>query len=143
MDQQTFGNPASGAGAPKSSGGMPKWAWITLIVVVLGGALCCGLSCFGINFAMGEIGKVIGTELSSHEVVQEELGNISNASFSWSETISEQQGTGNSDSLVFEVQGDKGSGLIVVEMNQGAQDPSAMLRRATLVIGDERIELIE
>lgn len=137
----SFGQPAGPA--VQKSGGVPKWVWVVVLVVVLGGVLCCGGTALFTNMAMGKVGEMMATELAHDETVQAQIGTVSDVSLSWSDTISEQQTSGNSELMVWDIVGDKASGKLHVELRQGAQTPEEVMKRATLIVNGESFELVE
>lgn len=99
---------------------------VVLIVVgslMLVGLLgCCGmmaLAYFGFNSGLNQ---ELRPQLAENPVIQEELGEIESISFDFGETMTAAQSRPGESVMSCEVTGSKGSGTVVIEVNQGG-DP--------------------
>ncbi len=120
---QNFVDPNS---APKKS---KKTLWIVLGIV--GGLLllCCGgfsiLSYVGYQAGTSMLGEIAKDAASQSPEVQAELGNIESVKMNFAET-GKAGGAGN---MAFDIVGSKGSGVIIIRINQATnQLDSATLR---------------
>ena len=106
---------------PKSSGG--KIILIILGVcggfVVLGCGCCIGLGFFGLNF----LGEMVKEGYGDHEAVVEHIGEIESINVNFEDTDQADGG-----GMVFDVEGSKGNGQIVVYDQQDESFGDADLR---------------
>jgi|GEM_PF-1285428 hypothetical protein len=109
-----YGNPFSD---PRFQPQPPKkslwWLWL-----LLGGGgafaclLCCGL--FGLVYVgFNVIESELTPQLQRDPVVQEHLGEVKSVEFDFMKSVSESEKSGDSDTLVFHVEGSKGSGDVI------------------------------
>lgn len=94
---------------------------IIALVVILG---CCGGGVFFVYYAGTHMsGQAVQPQIEGTPAINEKIGVISEITLSWSGTTAMADpangGTGEGDRLVFDIAGDKGSGLLIVK--QGPQ----------------------
>jgi hypothetical protein len=131
-----------GAPPPKKSSSL----WIVLLVVALVGTpvailiaiplICCG-GCMAIgSYGLKAAGQQIAAEIQNHPSVQEHLGGDLVLNVNFVATAAEQEKRGSDRYMVFDAQGSKGSGQVIVETQQGPGTET--FRSAVLRIPDGR-----
>lgn len=122
-------DPQSGQNPYAPSSGMqppPKkssylWLYILLGVLgffALGCCGCVGLGMWGMGRVQDELGKVMLAQAGQNPVVQEKLGEVRSARMNFIESAQEsEKNPGQPGSLVFDVEGSKGSGKLVVQQD--------------------------
>lgn len=148
MDQDIGGGVDQGIGGAEepAKGGVPKWLWIVLAVVIGGGLLCCGGSYFFGKNALEKIGNVAGDqvalELADYPAIEEHIGTITESSVDFIESAKEKQARGNTlDYLVVMLTGSKGSGKAIVQFNQSGAQDGQMVVSGELVVNGETYPL--
>ena len=100
--------------------------------------VCCGGSVLLTRFGVGVIGAEFERQLAGDPVIEEQIGEIESMDWSFSGTIQEAQNAerqGGQTPLVFDVEGSKGDGQIVVVQDRGSGDGIGM-ESATLITSD-------
>lgn len=107
---------------------------VLVVLAVVGGLLvvgclaCGGLTYFGFNRAMGMLADLAEDQYGTHPVVAEHLGEMESLSFNVAATGNVSQELGE-DYLVFDVQGTKGDGQLLLRQGPGGQQfASGILR---------------
>lgn len=102
-----------------------------LVLGIIGGVmlfllLCCGVGgYFLMSFSGTAIATVAKDGLNQNPVVQEHLGEITEAELLWMETFEYVGETNKQSFYVFGVKGTKGSGKVIAKVaNEGGQQPS-------------------
>jgi hypothetical protein len=108
------------------------WLWILLGATGMGALVCCG--CLGL-FAVGwtQVGKGLQAQLNADPAAKEHLGTVSSATLDVSammEAAAKKGKDGGQPDMVFDVRGDKGSGMVHAQQDPGGQT----FRNATLVL---------
>lgn len=143
-----FDNNSGDSPAPQpQSGSGKKIAWIIGIiggVLLLGVLVCCGAGYFFFNWALNQAGEIVIAELKDNPVVVEHLGGIdsveTNLPLSGVETEKAKQDDPAAQRIVFDATGPKGTGQLVVELDQTKSPPE--VKNAILVTSDgERHDL--
>ncbi len=117
--------------------------WGCLILGVLGiscvsAMLCCGLAGGGFYWAMQVYAQEVQRELAKNSVIREHLGELHSISMDWSRSFSEAN-----DVYAFNVEGQRGSGYVVVTLVTDAQGHEE-IRDGTLRFPDGRtLPLVE
>lgn len=128
--------------APHQVGGpspqQPKsrvWLWVlgtVGVLVVLGAVVCCGGGYFAFQGVKGMLAQAVRDEVRGNPVIDEHLGPIESVEFNTWATAEEQQET--PDALVYDVEGSKSSGTLVVHPEPGG-DPQS-ISSIVLVLSD-------
>jgi len=108
-----YGNPY---GDPRFQPQPPKkslwWLWLLLGGGVVMGVVCCGL--IGLMFVgFNLIEQELTTQIQRDPVVQEHIGEVENVEFDFMKSVTETERSGDNDTMVFHVEGTKGSGDII------------------------------
>ncbi|NND97995.1 MAG: hypothetical protein HKN47_11765 [Pirellulaceae bacterium] len=131
----------------KQKKGGSVWVWIFAIVGVLGlvGVMvCCGGGYFAYRQGTAFLADEIKVKLDGNPVIEENIGEIESMSMNFSAVVEEaqkQQEQGNNEappSLVFDIEGTKGSGRVLVR-----QDPSGQPDALELIMSDGTRHKIE
>jgi len=103
-----FSQPIATAAPPRSSNTLAWGCGIASVLVLL---LCCGGGAF-VVYGLGEVMSAeIETELGNHPVIEEYIGNVEDLSMDFAKSA-EIEGE---DVYVYDIQGDRGSGELIVE----------------------------
>lgn len=106
------------------------WLWVLGIVGVLGLLVilgCCGSVFFAYQFGAGMIGEQVKSELRGNPVVQEHIGDIESAEMNLTATAQETQDQPGGESIVFDLEGSKGSAKVAIQQGPGGEITSAVL----------------
>ncbi|TWU42801.1 cytochrome c oxidase assembly factor Coa1 family protein [Novipirellula artificiosorum] len=125
-----------GSPPPKKSN---VWLWVLGTIVVLGvvgGLVCCGGSYFMFQMGQGMMGEEITRQIDGDPTVVEQIGEIESVKMSISETANQEMTQGKPGAIAFDIQGDKGSGVLVIQQDQGVPGQPFALRSAELVLPD-------
>lgn len=124
FNDPTFGNPAP---PPRSSS--MKWVIIVLVVLTLLGTVCCGGCVAIIYFGTQQLALQIASDIQDNPAVQEHLGDDVQLTMNLEASSTEQQQRGR-QVWVFDAEGSKGSGTVIVLPSRGGAKPyeSAILR---------------
>jgi hypothetical protein len=115
------------------------WLWILLGVGGTMLVVCCG--CVGL-FALGysQMGKPLMAQLNADPTAQQHLGTVTKAEFDFvasTQATEKAKGAGGGNVMVFNVEGDKGKGVV-----QAKQAPAGTLHDAVLVLpSGEQVDL--
>jgi len=123
--QPTYGQDDFAQTPPKKS---RKGLWIGCgLALILGGLLCCGGPLLLIPFAQSAIGDLARAEVEHSPVVIEHIGEIESMSMDFMASVEEAQNVqpGQGSTLVFDVEGSKGSGQIIVQQSGGSEEIDA------------------
>jgi hypothetical protein len=127
---------AQGPPAAKSRKGCLLGCGIAAALSLL---LCCGGGLVLTQFTFSMIASEYQRELAGNPVIVEHIGEIQSLDVSWGGIFEEAQKAGEQGgqgSLVFDVEGSKGSGRIVVEPDQGQAGGGGDLGAGTLIMPD-------
>lgn len=123
FDPQSGQNPysaASGMQPPPKKSSM-LWLYILLGVLgffALGCCGCIGLGIWGMGKAQDELGKIMLAQAGQNPVVTEKLGDIRSARMNFIASTEESaKHEGEPGRLVFDVEGSKGSGKLIVQQD--------------------------
>ncbi|QEF96064.1 hypothetical protein Mal15_00900 [Stieleria maiorica] len=117
-----FGQPAR-----KSSN---TWLWVLGIiggVFLFGTILCCGAMYFAWDQAAGVLAEVAVEEYADDPIVMEKIGTIQSSQMNLRDAMKESTKDESITAMVFEVQGDKGSGKIIHRTNNQTQEVTVTL----------------
>jgi hypothetical protein len=110
--------------------GKSVWLWVLAIVGGLGllaVIVCCGLGYYGYSAGTAMVAEEIKGQLTGHPTIEEHIGEISSVSMNLGAVIEEakkQQEAGDQGappSMVFDIEGSKGSGRILMRQQAGGQ----------------------
>lgn len=116
--QQTYGQDDFVQPPPKKGG---KGLLIGCgIASLLGMLVCCGGFAMLGYFGLGVVGDVVQAEVENSPTIIEHIGEIDSMSLNLTATGEEAQGVepGQAAPMVFDVQGSKGSGMIVAQQSR-------------------------
>jgi len=107
----------------RSSKPEKKSNWLIWVLALVGGGglmmcICCGGFMY---FSVSVLNQAIIDGYQNHELVQEHIGTISSCT-------PNLEATGDQEGMVFDVVGDKGSGQIIVDQQQGERFGKGELR---------------
>ena len=116
----------------QSSGGGNTWLWVLGIIgglMLVSAIACCGLAWYGGSQMSGLIADAAMEEFADDPVVVEHIGEITDSEMDFGEAIKASQKEDNVAVMIFNVEGDKGSGKIIHRT-----DNSSGIVTATLVM---------
>lgn len=116
----------------KSSSGL-KVVLIVVAVIVLLGLLACGGMLALVYFGFNQMNTALRDEVETKQVVQDEIGDITAIKMDWGDTSKRAEAGGNNQTLSYSIEGNKGSGHLLVEAGQTGSKPFKSL---TLVTSD-------
>ncbi|QDU31957.1 hypothetical protein ETAA8_71190 [Anatilimnocola aggregata] len=103
----------------------PKKSNVLLYVLLgIGGVallVCCscgGIGYFGFNQALGMVAQQIKPQLQTDPVIQEHIGTIDTLSMNMTKSVSEAEQNKKQGFLVFDIKGEKGSGIVMGRVDQ-------------------------
>lgn len=108
--------------------GKSVWLWVLGIVGglgLLGLIVCCGGAYWGYNKSTQMVADELKGKLAGNAVIEEQIGEISTVAVNLSAVIEEAKkqqeagGEGAPPSLVFDIEGSKGSGRILMKEDPG------------------------
>ncbi len=105
-------NPNVPPPAPKGSSSALKWVLGILAGLGLLVVLCCGGGYLVMRFGLDQLGAQVAEQVREDPVVVEHIGNVQSVEPDIFGTPEYQQQTGDSEAMVFTIQGDKGSGVL-------------------------------
>ena len=100
-----------------------------LLIGLVGLLVCCGGGYFLFSAGMSISGEALTAQIQDDPSIREHIGEIESASFSFSGTMEEAQSAqaeGGQPGAVFEIEGSKGSGRLIISDNGG--DGTATLK---------------
>ncbi len=145
FDPQSGQNPYAPASGMQPPPKKSSYLWLYILLGVLGffALGCCGcvgLGIWGFNKAQDELGKIMLAQAGQNPVVQEKLGDISSARMNLVASAQEaEENKGEPGILVFDVQGSKASGQLIVQQD----GPEKLKFRELRISGGETINLDE
>lgn len=89
------------------------------LMAVLGCLTCGGVAWFGWSAAMNVIADEIKTKYGDAPAMQDNIGEITSFKSNFEKTAKEQEETGTSGIMVFDIEGPKGKGEIIAERRPG------------------------
>jgi len=120
------------------------WLWVlgTLgVLTLVGAAVCCGGGYFLFQKAQEMIGDQIKTQVADDPTIQEHIGDITSVEMNYSQTAAALEQT--PDAIAFNIEGNKGTGILVVQQDKSAPGETFSLRSADLILPNgDRHQLI-
>ncbi|QDT13881.1 hypothetical protein [Planctomycetes bacterium K23_9] len=122
--------PGSSNGGPVQPKKTNTWLWVFGIIGGLGllaVMVCCGVGYYGYSKGTQMVADEMKGQLAGNAVIEENIGEINSMSMNLSAVIEEakkQQEAGNDGappSMVFDIEGSKGSGRILMKNEPGGQ----------------------
>lgn len=113
MQSDGFGpNPNLPPQGSSGSSSALKWVLGILAALALLTVLCCGGCFLVMKFGLDQVGVQVTQQIKDDPVIVEHIGTIESVDVDMFGTSEYQQETGDSDVMVFTIQGDKGSGVL-------------------------------
>ncbi|TWU43117.1 hypothetical protein Q31b_21540 [Novipirellula aureliae] len=154
---EPFHNPNAAPRNPQStfsSGQLPPhqlppkksnpWLWVlgTLgVLTIVGGLVCCGGGYYLFQMAQGMIGDQIKNQVAEDPTIQEHIGEIASIKMNYSQTAAAIEE--KPDAIAFDIAGDKGTGVLVVQQDKSVPGETYALRSAELILPNgDRHQLI-
>lgn len=114
MQSDGFGPNPNDPPPRSSSGSSSALKWVLGILAGLGllTVLCCGGCVLVMKFGLDQVGVQVTEQIKDDPVIVEHIGNVESVNVDMFGTPQYQQETGDSDVMVFTINGDKGSGVL-------------------------------
>jgi hypothetical protein len=116
--------------APRPSGSN-LWLWILLGVGGVVGLACCGGVAGMVWFGMNIVAQEVADQVRDNEKFREHIGELKEISADFTATAAKDE----SDTFVYRVKGDKGSGVLTVKQTTD-DDGKEVIEEATLRLPD-------